>query len=84
MEDNLKLESNLPGDIAELQTPVDFVVSKPSGINYTDSMYISCRQTNKDNFQQMQQQQKNQINFIVQEKVAPVNLQKTVFFYQVI
>ena len=28
----------------------------------------------------MQQQQKNQINFIVQEKVAPVNLQKTVFF----
>ena len=47
MQDDLKLETNLPGDITELQTPVDFVVPKPSGINYIDSMHISCKQTNK-------------------------------------
>ena len=40
MQDDLKLEINLSGDKAELQTPVDFVVPKPSGISYTDSMYI--------------------------------------------
>ena len=30
MHDDLKLEINLPGDVRELQTPVDFVVPKPS------------------------------------------------------
>ena len=29
MHDDLKLEINLPGDVRELQTPVDFVVPKP-------------------------------------------------------
>ena len=47
MKDDLKLETNLPGDMTKLQAPVDFVVPKPSDINYTDSMYISCKQTNK-------------------------------------
>ena len=40
MQDDLKLEINLSGDKAELQTPVDFVVPKPSGISSTDSTYI--------------------------------------------
>ena len=48
MQDDLKLKNNLSGDKAELQTPVDFVVSKPSGISYIDSMYISCKQTNNE------------------------------------
>ena len=29
MQDDLKLEINLPGDVAELQTSVNFVVPKP-------------------------------------------------------
>ena len=48
MQDDLKLEINLPGDMTKLQTPVDFYVPKPSGINYTDSMHISCKQTNNE------------------------------------
>ena len=46
MQDDLKLEVHLPGDVRELQTTIYFVAPKPSGINYTDSMYISCKQTN--------------------------------------
>ena len=48
MQDDLKLEINLSGEKAELQTPVNFVVPKPSGISYTDSMSISCKQTNNE------------------------------------
>ena len=40
MQDDLKLEINLPGDVAELQTSVNFVVPKPWGISYTDYVYI--------------------------------------------
>ena len=50
MQDDLKLEINLSGDKAELQTPVDVVVPKPSVISYTDFMYVSCKQTIKYNF----------------------------------
>ena len=32
IQDDLKLEINLPGDVTELHTPVDFVLPKPSGI----------------------------------------------------
>ena len=48
MQDDLKLEISLSGDKAELQIPVDFIVPKPSGISFTDSMYISCKQTNNE------------------------------------
>ena len=48
MQDDLKLEINLSQDKAELQTPVDLVVPKSSVLSYTDSIYISCKQTNHE------------------------------------